>query len=263
MIWSIWSAVASGWSVSLTTDVVEVGRPCHFGFGIEVALGLFFGRLSAAPGQPPALDVDRRRRDEDAHRIRDQRLDLVGALNVDAQERIAARLECPDDLITRDTRPVAVDLARLEQVAGRQQLAELVDGDEVVVAAIDLVAPGQPRLVGDDKASFFGRMPFHQQPDDGVLAHARRARDDDHHRALLAGFPALPQATAPFGERSLSSTESSSCGSGASARISRWPSTAAISIRHEWRNKPIKPGRTAAGCAGGVDGIAGDGVADG
>src|SRR3954454_37405 len=115
--------------VGLVDDhVVEVGRPCHLRLGVEIALGLFFGRLRSATGEASALHVDGRRRDEDTHGVRDDRLDLVGTLHVDAQQGVAARLQRRDHLIARDAGPIAVNLARLEQVARREQFPETVDG---------------------------------------------------------------------------------------------------------------------------------------
>src|SRR5215210_866812 len=108
-------------------DVVVLVHPRHFELGVAVAPCLLLGRLGRPAGEPSLARVGRRRCDEDPQRIGDESVDLLGALDVDLEDRVTTTRKRLGDLVARRARPVAVDLARLKEVALDLLSEELVD----------------------------------------------------------------------------------------------------------------------------------------
>ena len=74
-------------------------------------------------------------------RLGDVLLDHLGALDVDLEDHVVAGDQRVADLGARRPVPVAVDLVRLEQLAGLAERVEPVDVEEVVAHAVDLARP--------------------------------------------------------------------------------------------------------------------------
>ena len=119
-------------------DVVVVVLAGQLDRGVPLAELELVGGLGRPAAQPLEEVLERRRDEEDQERARDLLLDDLGALDVDLEDGVAARGERVADLVARRAVPVAVDLVRLEELAGGPLRGERRSDEEVVVDAVDL-----------------------------------------------------------------------------------------------------------------------------
>src|SRR5262245_11913494 len=140
--------------------------------------------------RPQALEqvLEGRRNEEDEERLRHLLLDHGRALDVDLQDRVASRRERLADLVARRPVPVAVHEVRLEEAAGHPPPLELVDAEEVVVHAVDLVLAAWAGRARDDEPSLRSGRDEAQRLDHRVLPDPRGARHDDQERPGRAGL---------------------------------------------------------------------------
>ncbi len=224
--------------------VVVLGAPLHLHLRVAVAPLQLGRRLGAATGQARLAILGRWRRDEDAQRLGDQLLDLLGALDVDLQDRVTPGAQRGFDLVARRARPIPVHLARLQQSPIALEPLELGGVHELVVDALDLAFARPARLVGHHEVALGLRGLLLEPANDRVLAHARGSRDDHHHRTACCAERRAHRWTS----RRPARTASRAAGRDASARIRCSFHGAANSIRHECRNirsSPSGPRRAA------------------
>ena len=108
------------------------------------------GEAPVAGPEPGGLHLSRRRFDEHHVRVGQCGPDRLGPVHVGLDEDVVAGREVLLDRRAGCALQVAVDLEPLEQCALVSERLELVGGDEVVVAPLDLVRAAGARLVTDD-----------------------------------------------------------------------------------------------------------------
>jgi hypothetical protein len=131
-------------------DVVVVVLASQLDRGITLADLELLGRLGGASSEPLEQLLERRWDHEDQQRLRDLLLDDLRALDVDLEDDVPARDEGVSNLFARRAVPVAVDLIRLEEAAGRAEAEELLAAEELVVDAVDLAVSGRTGRARDD-----------------------------------------------------------------------------------------------------------------
>src|ERR1700757_3252656 len=140
-----------------------------------------FGVL-AAFAQAPLQGLAVRRQYEDADRIGQLLLNLLGALHVNIEQKVVAFL--PRLLQKPAGRAIAISVkvGMLEKFSGTHHLVEFFAGNEVVLLAILLTASGSAR--GKRDGEFKIRNQLEQFVDQGRLPRAGWRRDDVDQRPV-------------------------------------------------------------------------------
>ena len=167
-----------------------------------------------------------------------------GTLDVDLQDHVVTLPERVANIGPRRSIPVPVDLVGLEQLALVAEARELRGLEEVVVDAVNLVAPAGPGGARHDIVVV--RVPWlaAERLDDAVLPYPGGTRHDDEHRARRAFVGVLhrrPLCSHRGVSRSGTRTASSSTGSGASERMSVPLDGEVSSSRQAWRKSRSRP----------------------
>src|SRR5205814_3824441 len=124
-------------------------------------------RVGAAPDQALAQRLRGGRRDEDLERLGQPLAHLPGPLDLDLEHEAVAR---PLDLGARGAVVVAGVHGVLEELVPEQPLLELLLGEEVVVASVDLAGPRRPGGGRDRQRE--ARNPLQKPVYEGALADA-------------------------------------------------------------------------------------------
>ncbi len=220
----------------------------QLGGGVRLPPSEFVRRLGGARAQAREERLEGGRHDEDEQRVGDAGLHRLRPLHVDLEDDVTTGFQCGHDVLARRPVPVAVDLGPLEQLTAVAQRSEGGPGQEPVVHPVDLAVAWRPGRAGHDVVVVGIAPPAPQRRDDGVLAHARRASDDDEHGAGRTERGADHACRPGSLRRRSSSTVSNSAGSSAVTRMSRSPARAASSSRQACRKRrpsPSGPRRTA------------------
>jgi hypothetical protein len=168
-----------GGPIKIVVDdhMVELGGAGLLGRGGRQAALDLFGVVLAPVSQASALLLPRGGADEHEHRVGERLPNREGALDVDLEDHVVTRPE-----VLLDGRPgcsfeVVVDLEPLQEAARIAQPLELGAVDELVIAAVDLtrarVACRRRRREPESG------LACAQAPNEGSLAGARRAGDDE------------------------------------------------------------------------------------
>ena len=113
------------------------------------ALGDGRGGILCPPDQPVAQLLSRGRQDEDPHQVLAHRsTQLLGALPVDVEEHVAARLQGLRHRPLRRAVEIAENLCIFQKLAAVAEPGELLLADEVIILAVHLARPRRPRRDG-------------------------------------------------------------------------------------------------------------------
>lgn len=143
-------------------EAVGVAGPVlHFAEGVGHAEGDGFGAVGAASGEAGAEFAFAGGHDEevDAGALDvgvGAAADLVGTLDIDVHDDVAAGLEVGDDFGFEGAVEVAVDGGVFEEIACLESLLEVFAGEEVVVFAVFFAWAGGAGGAGDGVADFSG-----------------------------------------------------------------------------------------------------------
>src|SRR5690348_14995031 len=126
----------------------------------------------------------RRRDDEDQDGVGHEPAHLLGALDVDLEDHVAAGVACAFDAVAEGAVEVAVVGRVLDEGAFRHEILEFLAREERVILVRSLPWPGLARRARDRVLEV--GVQLEQAADDRVLADTRGAGDDDEHSSLQA-----------------------------------------------------------------------------
>src|SRR5580693_482127 len=169
-------AVDRFFKIVIDQNVVVLVIVLNFSAGRQQSTRNHLFRVLAAFAQARFQGLAVRRQHEDADRIRQLLLDLLGALHINIEKKVVSFLSGVLQKLPRGAVVIPVKVGVLQEFAGSNHSLKFVAWNEMVLLAVLLAAPQSARGVRNREIEI--RNQLQQLVDQGRLPRARRRRDD-------------------------------------------------------------------------------------